>query len=138
MLANWNLNRDYRHKYEMFFRYGHLTHVWSVEIAAGAVHLYISDYGEKREKHFVDRYSGGVQYHWRYPPEHRPNAAPQHHDCPYTHGVCWHDGTSTYATEHYIPMIEHMPIDSVHEMVFRSLERDAERTLIGTPACRGC
>ncbi len=126
-----NLNRDYRQKYELLPRaWGNIMHVWSVETALGAVHLHITDYGEDRSQHFVDRYSGGVEYHWRYPPAHAPHKAPDHTDCPYVHGVCWHDGTSMYASDYYVPMIENAgSIDSVHEMIFLSLERDVENQL---------
>ena len=49
----------------------------------------------------------GVETHFSKCPEYMNGRPPSHTDCPYTlTGICWHDGTSLWASEHWVPGFE--------------------------------
>ena len=118
------MNDKYRHEYRLVPRFGNWDHTYIVETAHGAVQLRMTDYGEDRSEHFVERFSGGVEFHWRLAPSWAKDKAPDHPQCHILHAPCWHDGTSLYASEHYAPMLES---GASHEIIFLSLEHDAKR-----------
>lgn len=69
---------------------------WAVVGEHGAVEFWVME-GSKE-------LIGGVEYHHRAPMEYSSNKAePDHADCPVLDGPCWHDGTSLWAVEHWIP-----------------------------------
>ena len=49
---------------------------------------------------------GGVETHWSHDPPDYMDGGPHHTDCEVTGGNCWHEGTSLWASEHWIPMYE--------------------------------
>lgn len=50
---------------------------------------------------------GGVETHQRRPMEYsKSQDTPDHKHCEVIDGPCWHDGTSLWASEHWIPMYE--------------------------------
>ena len=54
----------------------------------------------------IDTY--GVEYHWKRhnrPEYYQDTDKPHHTDCTVTGGECWHDGTSLWAKEHWLPML---------------------------------
>lgn len=117
------MNEKYRHRYELCWRFGNKEHMWIVETRYGAVHLHITEYGERMKEYEP---SGGVEYHWREAPEWAGVQAPHFPECPILKAPCWHDGSSSYASDHYIPMWR---AGMKHEDIFRGLERDIERTI---------
>lgn len=70
-------------------------HRWEVFGAHAGAHLHIREYKQ-------GEFSSGLEFHSRTPL--RANTAPDYKDCPVIGGLCWHDGTSAYATEHFLPM----------------------------------
>jgi len=50
--------------------------------------------------------SGGVEYHHRAAPEYLFGKDAAHEHCWILGGPCWHDGTSLWASEHWIPLLE--------------------------------
>jgi hypothetical protein len=48
--------------------------------------------------------SGGVEYHHRAAPDYMKEQSHEH--CWILGGPCWHDGTSLWASEHWIPLLE--------------------------------
>ena len=63
--------------------------------------------------------SGGVEFHYRAPTDWmRQDYSCTHDRCWILGGKCWHDGTSLWASEHWIPMLER----SGEEAVWRELE----------------
>lgn len=49
---------------------------------------------------------GGVEAHRRDPSEYQDDRS-KHDDCPLLDGApCWHDGTSLWASEHWIPLYQ--------------------------------
>lgn len=51
-------------------------------------------------------HTAGLEVHWVKPPSFMDASKPSHENCPWLGKPCWHDGTSTYAQEHYVPLIE--------------------------------
>jgi len=80
-------------------------HEWSTIGRHGALHLRITDLGEKSDP----RYSGGLEIHYRTPPEHMADDAPSHDDCWLLKCPCWHDGSSLYVRDVVIPHWQHDP-----------------------------
>lgn len=63
------------------------VHMWEVESEFGGGHLHIRYKG-------VGEFYGGIEIHYRSPPDYMKGSAPHHHDCFVTGGLCWHDGSS--------------------------------------------
>jgi hypothetical protein len=106
-------------KYEYTHRFGKPNHCWTVVGRHGAKHLHISpdaDYGD----------TGGIETHYREPPDYMADDAPSHDQCWLLKAPCWHDGSSMHATEFFIPMWKSAPHD--HEGMFRLLQREYDRT----------
>lgn len=113
----------FRCKYEYSSLYGRPHHVWTVVGRDGAVHLHVSDLGEQWSSQHGQRYSGGLEVHYRHP---QGDEAPSQEKCWLLGGPCWHDGTTMYAEETLIPLWQRAPHD--HERMFGILQDDyAER-----------
>jgi len=106
-------------EYKFNKRFGTPNHCWTCIGAKGALHLRISG------PHVYDNrenWSAGLETHHRQPPEYMADDAPSHEKCWLIGGACWHDGTSLYAEEHYLPMWRIAPHE--HEKMFAELERE--------------
>jgi hypothetical protein len=97
-------------------------HAWSMVGAKGAVHLHITDYGEK----YGTQYSGGIETHWRSPPECMQDQPPSQDTCWLLHCPCWHDGSALQVTEFWIPRWLAMQLESpdYHNAMFALLESE--------------
>lgn len=127
---------EFRCKYEYSKPYGRPRHVWSCVCSIGGVHLSVNDRGEDCEH--GDRYSGGFEVHYRFPPEYMAKDPPSYHSCDVIGGPCWHDGSSSYAHDHLIPFWLAAPTD--HERMFEMLKNDVEDRFFGenaTPLAMG-
>ena len=111
----------YRCKYEYTNDY-YAKHIWSVEGANGGIHLHITDLGEKITN---ERYSGGIEYHYRTPPDYMKEDAPSHHNCFLLGGPCWHDGSSLQASEYWVPLWE--MDQGNHDLIFSELQKELEK-----------
>ena len=114
------LSGKYRCEMVVFERFGDWGVMYKAIGAKGAVHLHISRYSSSESGLM---YSGGLEYHYRSPPDYMKDKPPSHDECQILKCPCWHDGTSLYASEVYQPMF----LRNDHEGIFRQLERDAER-----------
>lgn len=115
----------FRFKYEYVKQpWGSPLHIWSGVCSRGAVHLHITDHGTEYEAKYGDRYSGGFEVHYATAPDGRELDAPDHDRCPFISRPCWHDGSSTYAREHWIPLWQLSPHD--HDAIFTMLGRELE------------
>lgn len=105
------------HKYTYSKPFGSERHNWELVGPNGAVsfHTTIVD----REKYAP---KAGLEFHHR-----SGNDAPSQLNCPLTGGLCWHDGTSLYATESLWPQVESHLSNGDHESVFRILEWEYEK-----------
>lgn len=113
----------YRSKYEFCIEFGNEKHTWSVIGRHLAIHLHISvlaDHGP----------SGGIEYHYRQPPEHMQNEAPSNDVCWLLKAPCWHDGSSMQVTDLWIPRWQQAPHD--HARMFDLLEGAAEEHTMTT------
>jgi len=63
---------------------------------------------------------GGLETHYRTPPDYMRDREPSHEHCWMLGGKCWHDGSSLYASEVLIPLLER---DGV-EAIWRQLDRE--------------
>jgi len=93
----------YRSKYEFSIRNGHEYHDWSVIARHIGIHLHIIDMGEDDGKEAGERYSGGIEIHYRQPPDYMKDEAPSHDNCWLLKAPCWHDGSSMQVTDKWIP-----------------------------------
>lgn len=112
----------YRSEYRYFNRFGTPTHIWQVIGAKGAIHLHITESGIEEMEYY-----GGLEMHWRSPPNYMKNNAPSQDECSILKCPCWHDGSSLAATETWIPrwlLDKHN-----HEHMFRLLEKELESLL---------
>lgn len=97
------------------------THNWWVLGEKGALHLHITEYDEEFEKNHGMRQQGGVENHYRTPPDYMKGDAPSHNHCWILEAPCWHDGTSSWAEEYWIPFwLSHK---NDHRAIFDLLER---------------
>lgn len=113
----------YRFKYEFTNPHGHPHHVWTCIGRHGAMHFHVTDMGENF-KH-GDRYSGGLEVHYRTPPDYMSENAPSQDKCWLLGCPCWHDGTSLYASEFLIPFWRAAPDD--HDRMFKCLAHEYEQ-----------
>ena len=100
------LDTHWRPKYELTFLGGKPRHTYSVVGAPGGVHLHITDYGDEWVEEYGYRYSGGIEIHYRQPPEYMRDDAPSHDNCWLLNAPCWHDGSSLQVTEYWAPLLE--------------------------------
>lgn len=100
----------YWSRYEFSNNFDNPHHTWIVIARHLAVSLNISV--------FKDNPSGGIEYHYREPPEHMKDDAPSHNPCSILGAPCWHDGSSMQATEIWIPRWQESPHDHVRMLTF--------------------
>lgn len=115
----------YRCRYEYHTDVGYPRHYWIVISRHGAVHFRVTDLGEEWAKTHGDRYSGGLEFHYRSPPEYLKDNAPSQDKCWILKAPCWHDGTSLYASESLVPFWLMDPHN--HKRMFERLQQEAER-----------
>lgn len=113
-----DLPRTYRYQYRLSLRYGSWAHSYELVGRHGALHLHINDMGEKH----ADRYSAGLEIHYRSPPEYMDDKPPTHDECWLMKCPCWHDGTTLYAETHFLPMFDGVN----HERLFLALATEAD------------
>lgn len=115
----------FRAEYRYSRPFSSARHDWFVIGRKGAIHLHINDSGPEYG------YSAGLECHYRSPPDYMENDAPSHDECWVLKCPCWHDGTSLYAQEFFLPIWQISPND--HEAMFRLLEREYEKRF--SPRC---
>ena len=91
-------------------------HRWEILGADGGAHLSIRPY--KLSDGPVE-YSAGLEMHYRRPPNHMDGCAPSYARCFLLEDPCWHDGTSLYAQEHFVPMF----LRDDHDGIFSEMKR---------------
>lgn len=95
---------NYNYRYNPS-HYGDKQHAYEVIGRDGAIHFHVTESvraaGDTANSK-LPRHYGGLEEHRRTCPDHT-NRPPSHHDCRLLGGICWHDGTSLYASEVLIP-----------------------------------
>jgi len=91
-----------RCEYKLFLRFGAWEHQWSVKDDEFGIHLHITDYRESDNATMKKlEPSGGLEIHYRTPPEGMKGQAPSQDDCWLLRTPCWHDGSSLSAAEFF-------------------------------------
>lgn len=104
------------------------VHTWSVVGARGGIHLHITDYSASENKDLRDiGRSGGLECHWRNPPDYMKDQAPSHDHCWLLRQPCWHDGSSSVVSDFWIPFWLSAPHD--HERMLRVLEGELDKLM---------
>jgi len=67
--------------------------------------------------------SGGVEIHRSLPDDYQNPDQPDHLDCWILGGKCWHDGSSLWASEHWIPMLESNGEEAVWQALYAEHKR---------------
>ena len=119
-----DLPLKYRYTYKLAPRFGNWGHVWKLIGRWGGLHLHITDFGAEHAEKYGDRYSAGLEVHYRVPPKHMNDQPPSFDHCDLIECPCWHDGTSLYPQENILPIWLISPND--HEGMFRLLARYAD------------
>lgn len=113
-----DISRKWRPAYNMVWKFDRYAHRYTVLGSKGALSLHISSYGNNGE------HTAGLEYHHREPIDGR---APDYARCWLLQGPCWHEGTSLYAEERFLPLhLRHAPGD-----VLRALQHEAEKYFNG-------
>lgn len=129
-MSEQEIGRDpgFKYRYEFYpaLQLGNASdiHIWVVECAKGAVHLSIRHHRALGEVH------GGIEFHYRTPPSIMGNHAPDTHNCRFTGGICWHDGSSSAADDAVQVFAAGERLD--HDWFFRECESHV-RELIQEP-----
>ena len=98
---------------------------WAVVGKHGAIEFWMFSDDHLKGLGLSTRSLGGVETHQRTPFEYsQSQGTPDHEECPVLDGPCWHDGTSLWASEHWIPKYRILG----EEWVWAELERTYRKT----------
>jgi len=111
-----DLPRKYRYKLEVSL-FGTWRYNYQLIGARGGVNLHVSG---PHIYNGTENWAAGIELHSRTPLY--GESAPSHDECWLLKCPCWHDGSSLYAQDHFLPMV----IAGDHERVFRELVRYAD------------
>lgn len=118
---------QYRYTYKTTLFAGHWKHDYQLIGRHGGLNFHITDMGDEyAAKYNVDRFSAGLEYHWRVPPDYMADKPPSHDRCWLLKCPCWHDGTSVYAQETLLPLFDGRD----HMRLFMKLAMDANERLV--------
>lgn len=111
------ISRFKHHKYTYSMPWGSPRHMWELVGPDGGIHFHVT---------LVKDYSPscGLEFHHA---NKQRDEAPSQLECWLTGGRCWHDGTSSYASELW-PLIQMYLKDGKHEEVFRILEHEYDQS----------
>lgn len=112
-----DLPRKYRYAYRVTFFAGQWQHSYELVGAKGGLSLGISG---PHVYDGMDHWGAGLETHSRTPLY--GDEAPNHDECWLLKCPCWHDGTSLYAQEVYLPLA----LAGAHDRIFRLMVRDAD------------
>jgi len=114
-----------RRKYE--FYPDDNRHLWSVADERGGMHFWVIDKP-------VDPI-GGIEIHYHTPPEYMQDSKPCEENCWLLNGPCWHDGSSLWAHEYWIPKLYRN--QNSHEWIFEELKEEMDNRF-GRRDCSTC
>ena len=112
----------FRCEYTYNRRFDIPRHSWNLIGPKGGMHLHIAGpytYSPQPE------FSAGLETHARIPPDYMRDQAPSHDHCWLLKCPCWHDGTSLYANDHYVPLW--LSDQHNHDGMFARLEHEYAR-----------
>lgn len=107
---------------------GYVYLSWIVRSPQGATHFHfdaLAQPSEYRIAYGEDCWGyAGVETHWASPPDYMKDDKPSHEHCDILGAPCWHDGTSLWASEHWMPGVRQFGSD----WIWTELERAHRRT----------
>lgn len=110
-------------KYTYSKPFGSPRHNWEIVGSKAAIHFSVCTY---EERHNLSP-ACGLEFHYFSPPDYMKDNAPSHVDCKLTGGKCWHDGTSSYASETLWPMVKPLLKFGNHDEILKLLEWEYEQ-----------
>ena len=114
----------YKYEYKMSPCGESLDHTWSVVGDRGGIHLNLRLDSSSTSRGGVPSYIGGIEVHYRTPPEYMKDDPPSHDHCWLLDAPCWHEGFSLQVVEIWGPRVHRNPQD--HMGMFRSLAESAD------------
>ena len=101
---------------------------WAVTGEFGSLSFWFTPYPENYEYSFLGKGYGGVEAH--YNEKSKPDYfkdEPCRENCEFNGGKCWHDGTSLWASEYWIPYIMPRGTDAIwKELEYEYIKRNSE------------
>lgn len=101
---------------------------WSISGEHGSIAFWVIKNDPDVQRMLGELYTGGVETHYRKAPEYMDERKPSQEICHLNHGPCWHDGTSLWAREYWIPYI----LPQGDEAIWQRLEQAYLDRLGGT------
>ena len=118
--------------------WGSLAHTWVVIGRHGAAHLRLNDRRpDAADIYDYDKVSGGMEAHYRAPPEYRANDCPDHDRCWLLEGPCWHDGSSRQVSEEICQPYYLDALNNANHEPFFSFLKDRYRSWFTPEASKG-
>lgn len=112
----------FRCSYTVKFFAGSWRHEYVVLCKNGAISFHWADSEGRFEK------TAGLEIHRYVPAEYQKDHAPHHSPCHILGAPCWHDGTSLYATEKLLPLIDGAKLNHAFDVLINEC---ADRFMIG-------
>ena len=88
-------------------------YVWGVRGKMGGVHVWAQRMNDQAAEISGCRYYGGIEVHRATPSEYDDPTKPDHYECWFINGPCWHDGSSLQFERQIKPMIQNIGIENV-------------------------
>jgi len=117
---------EFRCEYTYSKPHNHERHCWVCIGRHGAMQFHVAG---PYTYEGANEWGGGLETHYRSPPDYMANNAPSHDQCHILKSPCWHDGTSLYARERLIP--EWLADRHNHDAIFEMLKREYRKTFNG-------
>jgi hypothetical protein len=91
---------------------------WCVSGEYGSLSFWVQEYSPEWQNQYGEKYYGGIENHYndKSKPEYLSENS-KHMDCNCNGGLCYHDGTSLWASEYWIPYILPLGQDSIWSML---------------------
>lgn len=96
--ASMEMDRRFKLTYRLIERFGTWLHCYDVVCAKGGVTLHLTH--NLKAEHPFPKWHGGLEVHHAFPIKDCP---PDHPQCSVINRPCWHDGTSLWVEESFIP-----------------------------------
>ncbi|MCF0075463.1 hypothetical protein LZD49_33600 [Dyadobacter sp. CY261] len=109
-----------------YFKFPNNREEWCVTGEYGSLSFWVSAHTSELSLSWGETHYGGVENHYneKSKPSYLDESA-KHTDCNYNGGLCYHDGSSLWAEEHWIPYI----LPRGNEGIWQELEHYYERRL---------
>lgn len=118
-----DLPTKFKYRYVTKLSFGRWDHSYELIGAHGGLILRVSG---PHQYNGADNWSAGLELHSRTPLY--GDTAPDHDMCWLLNCPCWHDGTSSWAQEYFLPMV----LNGDHDRIFRAMATRADEQWPGS------